>query len=148
MKRQPGDLAARDLPGIAAALRDDANREPGKRRMLGNSPVALRLAADLLDAIAHGRNPSTVIDWRKHAMPQAKCIEVIIGAAAELEPQSSHAATWRKARELAAQRLGCDIRNVQRHWKAWLREHGRAEDDLIPMTRLPQLPKKRTTRIR
>lgn len=141
-RRYPGTHAAIDLPSLADCLRREATLD-FRERHFDVAPGILRLAADALDEVAAGRDARKLIATGK-ALIRARCVEAIIGAAAEF-PQESHKATWRKAREIAAERLHVDLRSVQRHWKAHLRAFGKVEDDLLPPPPIARTPKKRAT---
>lgn len=117
-RKQPGDRAAGELERLAEALREDAARPPGQRRLLGvTAPRWLTLAADVLADVARGQDGRKRIDWRRKAMPRERAIAAVLDAAPE-------AANLTGAIALAAERLGLCDRTVERHWTADQRERG------------------------
>ena len=121
----PGDWAAGELSELAKILRDDASREPGQRRLCGTSGNTLLMAADLLAALAVGADARKLIDWRRKAMPRTKAVEAVLGAACD------GATDWSTARATAAEKLGLELRTIERHWAEYLRQRGMTESDYL-----------------
>ena len=121
----PGDLAVRYLTDVAEMLRNDASRDAGQRRMIGNSAAALHLAADMLTEIATGADARKLIDWRRKAMPMLRAVEAVHDAA------HSGAQSWPEAIGVAAANLDADARTIERHFARWLRERGMTRADYL-----------------
>lgn len=117
-RRQPGDAAAGELERLAEALREDAARPPGQRRLLGvTAPRWLTLAADVLADVARGQDGRQRIDWRRKAMTVERAVAAVLDAAPESVNLTGAVA-------LAAERLGLATRTVERHWTKYQRERG------------------------
>jgi hypothetical protein len=133
----PRDLARYHLLRLAAELRADAERSAIRGECKLETPRPwLRLAADVLAAVADGDDPRKLIDGNAEGIPRILAFEAVLDAIA------SGAGTWLAAFDIAADRLQCHPSTIEKHLDAELKTRcGKRSDYLVfsgPQKRRPR----------